>query len=440
MANYTFENMQQTDANAFTATDYLFFLSGTVANLGVSDAAASTVTTGLGVTTTPETITLTEGAKSLTFSAAALSTASTTNHVIFGNNEIALFGTGASDSALNATAGSAGHAAVAFGFGGADTLGGGAGNDTLNGGDGNDVINSVTGNITTDSHSHLVYNDNDFLLGGAGNDTIIGDAGNEHIYGNVAVGAAGTADGDDVLHGNAGNDYINGNAGNDVITGDAGNDRLYGGAGDDSIDGGTGNDYLQGNKGNDTLFGGSSGNDTIHGGADNDIISVSGSGNNQLWGDTGNDSIVGGAGNDTIVGGTGYDTLTAGTGHEKFVFAAGDADIGNITSATSATNHDLVFDNIVGWTHGTDTLAIGFSVTAVDFASGTATTFSNADDAYTYAKAILAGHGTEVAALQVNGDTFLFWDSSHSTGTVDSVVQLHGITADATHLTKADFV
>jgi len=147
--------------------------------------------------------------------------------------------------------------------------------------------------------------------------------------------------------------------------------------------------------------------------------------------------ITAGSGNDTIWGGTGYDTLVAGAGHDKFVFATGDSDINNILSATTAAGHDVV-DQINGFVHGTDTLAFGFSVTAIDTASGTATTFANADDAYTYAKAILAGHGTEVAALQVGTDTFLFWDSTHSTGTVDSVVELHTYTAST--VVKADFV
>jgi len=437
MATYTFENMQQSDAAAFTASDFLLFASGTVANLGVSDTPGTTTTTALGTTITNETITLTENGKSLTFSAAVLSAGTQTspNHVVFGNNDVAVFGTSAVDSFT--VAATAGNAAAAFGFGGADAITGSAGNDTINGGEGNDVITAITSaSPGTDTFGNPIYTDNDFLLGGNGNDTINGAVGNEHIYGNVAVGAAGSADGDDVLHGNGGNDYINGNAGNDTITGDAGNDRLYGGNGNDSVDGGAGNDYLQGNKGNDTLLGGG-GNDTVHGGSGDDTITVT-AGNSQLFGDLGNDSITGGAGNDTVWGGAGYDTLVATSGHTKFVFAAGDADIGNITSASTAVGHDTVFDNITGFVHGTDTLSIGFSVTGIETASGTATSFANADDAYTYAKAILAGHGTEVAALEVGTDTFLFWDSTHSTGTIDSVVELHAYTAST--IVKGDFV
>lgn len=434
MANYIFETMSQTDAAAFTTADILFFESGTVGNLGVSDTPQHVSTNGLGSTTTFESITLTENGKSLTFGADALAYASQHEHVVFGNSEVALFGTSLTNDHLSAT-GTAGHAAVAFGFGGADTITGGAGNDTLNGGEGDDHINGVTGNITTDSHGHNVYNDNDFLLGGNGADTITGGDGNDHIYGNVAVGAAGTADGGDSLVGGDGNDYINGNAGADHIDGGTGNDRLYGGADNDTINGGTGNDYIQGNKGDDSLVGGG-GNDTIHGGADNDTITVA-AGDNQLWGDMGNDTITGGTGNDTVAGGAGYDDLrTGGVGHHTtFVFATGDADVANLTSATTATDHDLT-DKLTGFVHGDDSLSLGFTVTGVETASAT-TNFANVDDAYTYAKAILAGHGTEVAALEVGADTYLFWDSTHSTGTVDSV--LHVVADTPASWDKTDF-
>jgi len=125
------------------------------------------------------------------------------------------------------------------------------------------------------------------------------------------------------------------------------------------------------------------------------------------------------------------------------VFAAGDSDIAQFGTATTAANHDQT-DHITNFegvsSGGHDVLSIGFSVTAVDYASanGTATTFGSADDAYTYAKAILAGHGTEVAALEVGTDTYVFWDSTHSTGTIDSVIALDHFTAG--NLVKGDFV
>jgi hypothetical protein len=66
-----------------------------------------------------------------------------------------------------------------------------------------------------------------------------------------------------------------------------------------------------------------------------------------------------------------------------------------------------------------------------------ATTFASVDDAYTYAKGILAGHGTDVAALHVGTDTYVFWDSTHSTGTIDSAIDLTGV---GVTVVKADFV
>jgi len=124
--------------------------------------------------------------------------------------------------------------------------------------------------------------------------------------------------------------------------------------------------------------------------------------------------------------------------HTTFVFAAGDSSVANLTTNVTASSHDLT-DWIDGFTHGNDHLSLGFTVTGIETASGgTVTNFANVDDAYTYAKAILAGHGTEVAALEVGTDTYLFWDSSHSTGTVDSVLGLGHY--DATTVVKADFV
>ena len=152
MAQYVFDTMSQSDASAFTTADYLFFLSGGVSTLGVVDTGSTTTITALGTTTTDETITLTENGKSLTFGATALSQASINNHVVF-NNDIAIFGTEGNNTTLATTGGTAGHAAVAFGFAGNDSIVGGTANDTLNGGDGNDTITGSSG--TTDSSGHF---------------------------------------------------------------------------------------------------------------------------------------------------------------------------------------------------------------------------------------------------------------------------------------------
>jgi len=450
MATYTFETMAQSDASNFTATDFLFFLSGNIANLGVTDNPGTSSSNALGTTITAESITLTSGGKSLTFSAAELSAASkaSPDHILLGN-DLLVFGQGGTTSVpyddagtagtLSLAAGTAGHSAVAFGFAGADSIVGGSASDTINGGEGNDTI---TG------HSSFNATESDWLLGGNGADVITGGNGNDHIYGNVAVGAGGAADGNDVIVAGDGHDYVNGNAGNDTIDGGNGNDRLYGGNGDDSIEGGAGNDYLQGNKGNDTLQ--DTGTSTtevniIHGGAGNDIISAA-HGLNQLFGELGNDSITGGGEADKIWGGVGYDTVQGNGGADTFYFASGDADIANVTSAYTATSHGVT-DVVSDFTHGTDKLSLGFSVTAVDTAAG-GTTFSTVDDAYTYAKGVLAGHGTDVVALYVHDTntghtadvgTYVFWDSAHSTGTIDSVVHLSSV-SDPTTIAKTDFI
>ena len=449
MATFVFETGTQADASDFTTDDTLFFLSSNVANLGVSDSPYTTSSNALGTTTTFESITLSEGGQSLTFGAVALADASQAGRLVFTNHDVAVFGVGKdntgvlSDDALSLSGGTAGHGAVAFGFDGNDTITGGAANDTINGGAGNDKIDN----------SGSTSSETDFLLGGAGNDNIIGGAGNEHIYGNVAVGAAGTTDGTDVINAGAGHDYVNGNAGDDFINGQLGNDRLYGGAGNDHIEGGEGNDYIQGNLGDDTLSDtgtGAANNDTIHGGQGNDTITDD-HGSNQLYGDLGNDtvtggdgadwisggdgtdSLIGGAGNDTIVGGTGYDVLTGGTDSDTFVFATGDAGVANLDSATTATSHGVV-DSVTDFVSGTDHFKLGFTVAAVDTS---ATTFASVDDAYTYAKTILAGHGSDVAALHVVGSqTYLFWDSTHAAGTIDSAVDL----TNNAMVVKADFV
>jgi len=450
MATFVFETGTQADASDFTTDDTLFFLSSNVANLGVSDSPYTTSSNALGTTTTFESITLSEGGKSLTFGAVALSGASQSGHLVFTNHDVAVFGVGKDNTGalvndtLSLSGGTAGHGAIAFGFDGNDAITGGAANDTINGGAGNDTI---------DDHSSTAT-ETDFLLGGAGNDSITGGAGNDHIYGNVAVGAAGTTDGIDVLNAGAGHDYVNGNAGDDFINGQDGNDRLYGGAGNDNVEGGLGNDYIQGNLGNDTLSDtgtGAADNDTIHGGQGNDVITDA-HGSNQLWGDLGDDSVtggdgndwigggdgtdtlVGGAGNDTVVGGAGFDILTGGADNDTFVFATGDTGVANLDSATTATNHGLV-DEVTDFTNGADHFKLGFSVTAVDSAG---TTFATVDDAYTYAKGILAGHGTDVAALQVGTATYLFWDSTHTTGTIDSALHLDSVAA--TVIDKTDFI
>jgi serralysin len=403
MANYVFENITQSDASNFTSADSLYFLSGSVSNLGVVDAPGTTTTTGLGTTITNETITLTEGGKSLTFGAAALSYASTHGDIQFlQTSDSLVLGLSSTNDTL-AAGGTAGHGAVVFGFDGTDILTGSAASDTLNGGEGNDTI---TGTSTTEG---------DYLLGGNGADSITGGVGNDHIYGNLFTSTAGAVDGNDVINAGDGRDYVNGNGGDDLINGGNNDDRLYGGAGNDTMDGGNDQDYLQGNKGNDTLSGGN-GVDELHGGADNDM----------LHGNTGNDALFGDLGNDTVDGGAGFDKLTGGAGNDVFWFAAGDADHANVSSPATATDHGVT-DQIVDFTDAQDTIHLGFAVSAV-LHTGPGVTFTDASAAETYAQQLLdASAGThDVAAITVGADTFLFYNDTTG-ATINSAIKVLGV-------------
>jgi len=445
MATYTFETMSSSDAATFTATDNLIFRDATVSTLGVSDNPGSTTTGPLGTTITAESITLTSAGHSLTFGASALSSATQTGNVLFLNGDSLLVGTSAANTLTLSDAGH-GHSQAVYGFDGADTiLGTSSANDTINGGNGDDVI---TGSSSyTDASGH--FTENDFYQGGGGADSITGGLGNDHIYGNLFSSVQGSADGNDTVHAGAGNDYVNGNAGDDSIYGEDGNDRLYGGNGDDGIFGGNGNDYLQGNKGNDHLEGGL-GNNVLHGGAGNDtLISTYTAANNhdQLWGDNGNDTITGGNGNDTINGGGDLDDLTGGNGNDTFVYGVHDASIEHLTSdpAVDTVHHGDV-EVIHGFTDGEDHLSLGFTVSAVIHGQ-TGVTPADGTAAEAYAQTLLNSstgtHGTEVAAItDGSGGTWLFWDSTHSSATIDSGVHLLGVADTAINSSgnHADFV
>jgi serralysin len=413
MANYIFEQMTDAQAAAYDpASDDLYFLNGSPATVQVQYNEAA----GLQVAS----LTLTNGSVSHTFGADALA-----------GEHLTFFG-GSSDDVLSFGADSVGSAATLSGvvgagsryyaLGGADTVTGSVANDTIFGGDGNDSI------VGSSSHQNTAgdYTESDYLNGGGGGDTITGGDGNDHIYGSDQFAVAGSVDGADSLSGGNGVDYIQGNAGNDTIDGGAGADKLYGGAGNDSVTGGTEADYLQGNKGADTLDGGAD-NDVIHGGADNDSL-IGGAGNDWLYGDAGNDAVHGGMGYDTVEGGVGVDT---------FFFAAGEDDIANLTSASTAAHHGQL-DTISDFTHGTDLLSLTFAPAAAANVGTSATNFASVDDAYIYAQTQLTGHGSNVEVLQVGTDSVLFYDSAHTTGTIDSAVLLHGVTAST--ITFHDFV
>lgn len=421
MATFVFETITAADAAAFTSSDRLFFQNANVTNLSIVDNPASTSP----LMTTVESFTVSDGTHSATFSASALSGASTAGNLIFVSGDELVLGN-ASTQIINLLDAGHGHATKVYGFDGNDTIQGtSAASDTIDGGAGNDEIHGSSS--YTDAAGH--FTENDFYMGGAGDDHIIGGVGNDHIYGNMASSTAGAADGDDSLSGGLGNDYLQGNAGNDKLNGNDGNDRVYGGAGDDTVLGGDGNDYLQGNKGDDTLRGGND-NDTLHGGADNDL----------LFGEAGNDQVFGDAGNDTISGGSGFDTLWGGDGADTFRFAAGDDPNTNV-AVTVGSNAGLT-DVIADFTGGADVIKLPFAVaTVLHQANGI--TLTTVDAAQTYAQSLLDAHtgAHEVAAVTVGHDTFLFYNSTGNDGTaINQAIKVLGVTGATFHADGSDFV
>ncbi len=329
---------------------------------------------------------------------------------------------------------------AAHGRGGIDIITGSAGSDTLSGDDGDDYVYGGSGNdqlLGGAGDDHILGGDgsnrieggdgHDWLQGNAegngqpGSDTILGGAGNDHIWGYAQDAAASTGAGDqgDSIDGGDGADYVNGNAGNDTIFGGAGMDRLLGGAGDDSIDGGDGPDQINGNRGNDTITGGE-GNDVLRGGQ----------GDDDLTGGSGNDNLLGDLGNDTLRAGAGVDIMTGGDGADRFDL-----------SATGAASIDPsgYFTTILDFAHGTDSLKLAFTPTASDVLHS-AESFTTTAAAMTAAQGLLSAHAgtTDVAVLQVGGDSYLFYNAAGTGDAVTSVVVLSNVSAAS--IGSGDFV
>lgn len=273
--------------------------------------------------------------------------------------------------------------------------------------------------ITGAGNDSITGNDNgNAIMGGAGSDTIIGGRGNEHLYGGGTVAVAG--DGADRIDGGAGNDYIQGNAGDDRLDGGDGSDRIQGGQGNDSIIGGTGNDSVNGNLGNDVIDGGD-GNDSLRGGQGDDSI-VGGDGNDMLFGDLGAD---------TLQGGTGIDVLTGGGNADVFVFANGDARF------ETSGPHAYMTDMITDFADGTDHIRLGFGLpSTVSYSSDP---FATIEDGAAAAQIMLdQGMGnSDVAAVKIGNDVFLFYDPSDSAPI--EAIKLAGL-SNPMSITIADFI
>lgn len=273
-----------------------------------------------------------------------------------------------------------------------DTMTGTSGDDFIHGGNGNDTISGGNGN--------------DYVYGGSGADAIDGGNGNDHLFG---YGSTAGPDGADSISGGAGSDYIQGNAGNDTLDGGDGNDRIFGGADNDIITGGAGKDSVNGNFGDDVIDGGA-GNDFLRGGKGSDVV-------------------IGGDGNDTIYGDLGADTLTGGQGADLFRFSGSDA---AVVDTNTLLGH---IDTITDFTGGEDHISLGFAPTGVVHGAIAGTVA----EALTYAQQLLAGQssGSEVAAVQVGGDTLLFYSTIWGQ-IADSVIDLHNVAGSS--IGTGDFV
>jgi Ca2+-binding RTX toxin-like protein len=393
---FVFERMTQADAANFTAADSLLVLDSSAASLNVTLQGA----TGL----TFESIVLSDGTHTLTYSAEALGAASRSGNLIFTNRDTLVLGD-SGDQSMTAVRGAAGKGALLLGFAGKDTITGSIANDTVNGGGGDDVINGSSDGMDAAGNA----TENDYYMGGAGADQIFGGNGNDHIYGNTVTAAQGANDSGDELNGGDGHDYVQGNVGRDTIEGGRGEDRLYGGADDDTITGDEGFDYLQGNRGKDLLDGGD-GNDTLRGGADDD----------KLYAGADDDVLLGDAGKDMLFGEGGIDILTGGGDADTFVFNPGDA--GFATSGARA----YIADEVTDYADGTDKFGLTFTVNAI--VSGSGAGFTAVEAALTFAQQLLDNRAgsAEVAAVAVGSNTYLFFDENGG-GTIDSIIRVDGV-------------
>ena len=107
-------------------------------------------------------------------------------------------------------------------------------------------------------------------------------------------------------------------------------------------------------------------------------------------------------------------------------------------------------DEITDFTHGLDKIALtgtgglARTPTGIDFAQSGAA-FTTVAAAQTYAQQLLDNDtthtGSEVAAIQVGADTYLFYNSVGTEGgTIDSIIKLDNFAGTSTTLTTADFI
>ncbi|MDO8145653.1 calcium-binding protein [Isoptericola sp. 178] len=194
--------------------------------------------------------------------------------------------------------------------------------------------------------------------GQSGTDTVFAGAGADQVWGGSAKDVVHGESGPDLLYGNAGPDVIYGHGEEDVAEGNAGSDVVSGGGADDMLVGGTRaagradtDDRVFGDAGADVIAGdnmtieraapgapgapvlagrdtadrvlvehetgssppaSTSGPDRLYGGADDDAIFGQGAGDT-LWGGPEDDLTIGGRGEDTVFGEAGRDDVVGGS-------------------------------------------------------------------------------------------------------------------------------
>ncbi|MGR3469162.1 MAG: calcium-binding protein, partial [Shimia sp.] len=175
------------------------------------------------------------------------------------------------------------------GTSGNDNVDAGAGQDTVSTGDGADRVHGQEGNDTIEG------NDGADLLAGGGAGAEWQFIGGQWTF---VPGSMATADPNWVPDGS--DDEITGGSGADVLLGNAGNDTLAAGDGDDVVNGGSGDDSAHGGLGHDTLNL-DAGNDFAVSGKDADILN-GGLGNDTMYGDYVDNNMLQGGSADTFDG------------------------------------------------------------------------------------------------------------------------------------------
>ena len=198
-------------------------------------------------------------------------------------------------------------------------------------------------------------------------------------------------------------------------------------------------------QGNDTIVIHGAGANTANGNLGNDTINASdATGNNQLRGGQGDDAIRAGHGQDQLMGDVGNDVLVAGTGAGHVTVMTGGTgadtfDFSRGAQGSVAIAGTTYYSGVTDFAHGTDHVGLAFAVGSGDVLTAS-TGFADVASAQAYAQQALAAHAgtTDVAALQVGTDTYLFYNAAGTGDAVDSVVHLNGV--GAATLTSSDFL